>query len=394
MSSPSNTNKSSKKFPFMELPTEIRLMNYPFCLEIETSKKRRHDLPDLVDAVYNKSILYRRNEASVSHLRLNMRIFAEVLVTLHKIPLRITMRATAQGMALDRLELFASIYQRQKGGYIEPDQLVVEIWPPHPDRPIEAYHIWNHLRQFRERLKKRIKAYSVILQFLDNGLFTWAPDGPLYTELVLQSAYDGWPSNCSDIQIMADLFRDMFSVRIVRVAIPRLVPNALPRFSMRGRIFPFQTPPATLERSVELLEGELKYRTACIALDKLRAVAGRDKMKICGRYFDKLTNPWPYFDILESRLEGPQFEGKWHYAMPHIEGHCEYCRERSTFSEHERERPQSRRDKVESNPSAIRSGETEDHALIRMKSRIGVRTGYRSTPQTILDGVAGKVWDS
>ena len=108
-------------------------------------------------------------------LAVNKQIRDEVFNVLHKDAF--TMRVTSYGASFDMLGLSCFIAQQRPKSYSGLPKLIIEIWPPHPDRPIEAYNINRHIRDLRNELRATsVGIASLIIWFRENKIAKWTRD--------------------------------------------------------------------------------------------------------------------------------------------------------------------------------------------------------------------------
>ncbi|KAL9576217.1 MAG: hypothetical protein Q9212_007285, partial [Teloschistes hypoglaucus] len=312
---PSNRPRPSRHFSFMKLAPELRQMIYLFCFE-DREHERCHDQGALLDAAYLEGVQRAGTDPSLSLLRLNNQLFREVTGELRRSSIRITIRVTAQGMALENIALLPCTNQGRKERREKRTEFLLELWPPHPDRPIESFFIWDHMRLFRERLKGVNSPYTLILRFIDNLFFTWAPDRRPSRNLsslgVRNENGNEWTKHRNDLQTIANLLHTRSNVQITYFFLPISYPRRIDAPTRRFRIInPIiqsdkegSVRSSTHDRLFEKLMIEsgqvtLIYRTASIAWKKLRKMTNRGKDKICERQFDRLVTPWPYFELLD-----------------------------------------------------------------------------------------------
>lgn len=108
-------------------------------------------------------------------LQVNSQVRDEVIELIQTYP--ITLRVTHHGLHFDGLAETCFIAQRRPRDYSTVSHLVIEIWPPHLDRPVDMIHIWRHLRQLRNQLRHMSLLKQVSFFFRDNEISTWMLDG-------------------------------------------------------------------------------------------------------------------------------------------------------------------------------------------------------------------------
>ena len=157
------------QLPLLRLPLELKRMIYwrtivdcrsPTPQEAHESDFRAHwrDVPSPL-------------------LGVSKRIRGEVFDMLQNCPF--TMRVTSYGATFDILGLSCFIAQKYAKSYGDLPDLRIEIWPPHPDRPIEMYYIWDHIRKLRDKLRAAPRIPKLIIWFMENRLAKWSVDGKL-----------------------------------------------------------------------------------------------------------------------------------------------------------------------------------------------------------------------
>lgn len=97
---------------------------------------------------------------------------------------------------------------------------MVEIWPPHPDRPIDAYYIYEHLRLLREDLRGFSRVPKLDVIFLENNVGTWIENGKLSNSLGIDDPESAEGPIFSDMGLMMKLFERLTNVETARIFIP------------------------------------------------------------------------------------------------------------------------------------------------------------------------------
>ena len=140
-----------------KLPLELRRMNYQYSVHIcrlPNPKYFSEDAPCTTWKDLPSSLLY-----------VNRQIRLELCDVLAKsaFPIRIT----TSGAHFDAMALTGFIAQRHRKSYSGLTCLVLDIWPPHPDRTVEMYYIWKHLENIRNELKAASPMPKLAIRFLD-----------------------------------------------------------------------------------------------------------------------------------------------------------------------------------------------------------------------------------
>lgn len=192
--------------PLFRLPYELRRMVFwrsiffsrsPSPEEIHESNLRAHweDLPSPLLGT-NKQI---RNE--VKDLLLRNQLF--------------TLRVTCFGATFDMLGLSCFIAQERPKNYDGLPGLRIEIWPPHPDRPVEMFHIYEHIRKLRDKLRAAPQIPKLLIWFKEDKLVKWSEDGKPRRTLQELDEYVR-----DDMEIVLDLFARITNVKKANVRLP------------------------------------------------------------------------------------------------------------------------------------------------------------------------------
>lgn len=314
------------KSALMRLPYELRCMIYIHSLKNSLKRNTRR----LVQAIYYENLKHLAWADSPSPLFfLNKQISSEISDLLKREP--VTMRVTGQNIKFDGLGLSICIAQGIRRDLGKISHLILSIFPPHSDRPIEMLYIWDHLRKFRDVLGQYSKIQKLSLRFRDATLFDWAEDGKLrkllpggYDDARLRSDLKSYfrPPESSDLQNILDLFENTTNVEKARITLPRSFRDEDSKLQtyadhvmdiMEGLAPPVTQPTCLENLDFEGLEKDFKHRTAQIAMNKLMRKTQNGKQKMSERRYDNMVRRWPYFETLV-RWGDKKFMGKSHYA--------------------------------------------------------------------------------
>ena len=175
------------------LPLEIRRKIYGFCLLNSPSPS--------TETIYLSRLPDDWKDPPSPLLLVNGQIHDEVIEFVQTCPT--TLRVTHQGSHFDSLAETSFIAQPRSREYSEISRLRIDIWPPHPDRPVDMVHIWRHLRQLRTKLRDTPLLKQVSFFFRDNEMSTWTLDGkPL--DLLKSKFLPG--TGVDDVTTIMDLF--------------------------------------------------------------------------------------------------------------------------------------------------------------------------------------------
>ena len=263
-------------------------------------------------------------------LHVNGQIRDEVIDLIRTYP--VTLRVTHQGTHFDSLAETCLIAQRHPRDYGTLSRLVVEMWPPHPDRPVDMTHIWRHLRQLRTRLRHMPLLTKVSFLFRDNEISTWTLGGkPLDVLKSYSNRFLGL--GLDDITTIMDLFT---RVRVAQATFHMPLGLATGGITESVRDFiqvtdAMMTGRRPVEKEVyndedekdaryqdwvdEACEVDLEIAGAAIARDKLDAATCNGRSPFGHREWDEFIKIWsPKFHLVSRRGFADEEDWMRHYV--------------------------------------------------------------------------------
>ncbi|KAL9634665.1 MAG: hypothetical protein Q9204_002899 [Flavoplaca sp. TL-2023a] len=146
----------------MRLPLELRRMIYRRVFSFTFTKRQDRGVRDIV---YSENPQEGWIDRPFPLFHINKQIHAEICDFLPPIPACI--RITGRGMGFDILGLASAAAQ---GFHDHKDlgklsHIMLKIWPPHRDRPVEMLYIWNHVRRLRDMLQKCERIQKLTIRF-------------------------------------------------------------------------------------------------------------------------------------------------------------------------------------------------------------------------------------
>lgn len=311
------------KLCFLSLPVELRLKIYKYSI-----LNFRRPSPT---EVHEELLSIHWKDRPSPLLGLNRQIRAEISDLLQRSPF--TMRITWQDKEFDALALSSFIVQQRRKSYDDIPHLVVEVWPPHPDRPSDMYYIYDHLRQLRNDLRALPQVPKLDLVFLENSVATWSSHGKLLKWLAMYDSYNDEELEYTDIGYIFDMFERLVNVVTARIYLPdsllvdakysELRTHARNTEDLMMGIFKGESDTESEElEKIEILpedclEGAelyLQRATAKIARAKLDAITDYGANKMTDWEYDEFVHIWSYFDTLEWWDEGGVFDHYMYYA--------------------------------------------------------------------------------
>ena len=296
--------------PLLQLPLELRRMIYKQSILVSRC-------PSPED-IHERNLRVFWEDLPSPLLRVNKQIRDEVFDILQDTPF--TMRVTSSGAGFDMLGLSSFITQQRPKSYGGLPKLEIEIWPPHPDRPIDMYYIHRHLRDLREELcALTVSIPMMVIEFKESEIAKWTLNGEPRFEL---TPYEIYPLDIeSDIVRVLDHFA---CVTCVTKAIIRLPPSLNEGFEehasavgrvMEGKgIFDDELEHYMAEDEISDKDEELwKWRIAERVRKKLDSITANGVRKLDDDEWFAFTDVWPHFETLGDYTPRNAFKGEWHY---------------------------------------------------------------------------------
>ncbi len=303
-----------KQSKFLQLPFELRRIIYSQSIVMSRS-------PSPED-VYEKNLCAVWEDFPTPLLYVSKQIRAEIFNVLSKV--FFTLRVTSYGAGFDMLGLSCFIAQQRPRSYGDLPDLRIDIWPPHPDRPIEMFNIHCRLRMLRDELRAVSHIPKLQIRFLENDFAKWTQDGGPRFEL--SDPGETSPLH-SDLGKLLDHFACVTNVTKARIRLPPslardernedLIWHASDTIeTMEGKdTLAYRQKLTLMDCGMEdRHEVEFKMRTAQKARAKLDAITSHGRHRMTEAEWYEFTKVWPHLETLTGRSEGGPFMGNSHYA--------------------------------------------------------------------------------
>ncbi len=303
-----------KQFGFLQLPFELRRIIYYQSIGMSRSPSP--------EEVYERNLRAIWEDFPSPLLYVNKQIRAELFDVLFKC--FFTIRVTSYGAGFDMLGLSCFIAQQRPRSYGDLPELRIELWPPHPDRPIEMFNIHCRLRMLRDELRAVSHIPLLRIRFLENDFAKWTQDGVPRSEL--SDPGDTDPLH-SDLAKVMDHFACVTNVIKARIRLPRslihneqnddLIWHAVETMeTMQGEgTLAYHQKLTLMDYGMEdWHEEEFKILTAQKARAKLDAITRHGQHKMTKAEWYDFTQVWPHFETLTEQAEGGPFMGESYYS--------------------------------------------------------------------------------
>ena len=312
--------------PLIRLPLELRSWIYYYAI----GKSRCPSPKD----VYSNVLCEVWKDMPSPLLAVNRQIRDEVCKILRREGL-ITLRITGQGMNFDSVGLstFIACQQCTFTGNIR--RLRIEVWAPHPERPVETYYIWKNLRRLRNDLGACKQIRHFVIHFRENDQYPWSQDGVLGNWLST-SKQTVAGSRGSDIHHMLSLFLFLTNTSKTYIGFPASildreehdelvmyadgVENNMLEDNVVNDDFDscrFRRLADCMEEAMLLAECFLKYKTAVLAEKRLNEITQFGRFPMSQADYLDFVKVWPHFETLSYPDFGHSFKGCSFYANIH-----------------------------------------------------------------------------
>lgn len=137
---------------------------------------------------------------------------AEVFAIVQRWP--IALRVTHHGIQSNSVGETCILAQGCSRDYDKIRNLAIDVWPPHPDRLIDAVRIWKHLRALARILIRVPLLQEIFFSFPENSVAAWVRDGKvIYLTHSLGANPTMYELGYNDIVEIMDLFARVKATR-------------------------------------------------------------------------------------------------------------------------------------------------------------------------------------
>ena len=199
--------------------------------------------------------------------------------------------------------------------------LTVEIYPPHPDCPIDMVHIWRRVQSFCDDLRSAPVIPGLSIYFKEDEIATWSSNGEANDTLKAMQ-WTKQPTN-SDVTFILDLFARLTNVTKCTTQVPAslkhredLQHSAKVVQDSVTKVHPLD--PESVEVNYELMaedvdenEYSIELATGRKSVAKLEAFYGND-VRLTYATLRKFQDLWPHMDeFWVKEHEGPERYLDW-----------------------------------------------------------------------------------
>lgn len=326
ISSPATT-EAPQRPAIMRLPLELRRMIYRRVFSFTFTKRRDRGA---LDIIYYQNHQKGCVDRPFLFFHINKQIHAEICDFLPPIPACI--RISAQGMLFDTLGLASAAAQgfHHERDFGKVSHILVKIWPPHQERPVEMLYIWEYVRRLRDLLRKCQRIQKLTLHFQNKRPFHWDTNSLLTVcrRVFGEDTMSIFIRGC-DVMTVLELFAVLTNVKDAQVVLPKSGSKSwYPTKSdirteeikkiMMGIHGPANGPSYVEQFDYKVIENFLNLCSHQMPLDTLLSQFSRmDKRKFDGRWENSPRWHIEEAEYDESRMgKAETSKGPWFQAKP------------------------------------------------------------------------------
>lgn len=186
-----SSSRHPQQAAFFRLPLEIRRKIYFHALvhTMSSSPEKIYFAEEPVTSLPPVSLYF-----------VNRQIHIELRAAFTKIKGPLTLHITPQGAFYSSFSETAILAGRSRD-ITRASKIVITFWPPHPDRPVDIFEIWRSAREIQRQLIQAAPLQSLWLQFFNNELASWCPNGRILDTL--------WPDDSPEAKERDTGWNDM-----------------------------------------------------------------------------------------------------------------------------------------------------------------------------------------
>ena len=241
-------------------------------------------------------------------------------------------RITSQEASFDKLAISCSRLFDRTLSYSAIPHLTVNIYPPHPDRPIDMSHIWKRVQRFCNDFGAAPIKRALSIHFMEDEIARWSTDGEPHDTLKLTLLDRVNDTIQCDVTYILDLFACLIDVQI-SIHLPPSLQACAHLQHYAAAIEEPTTEPTPWDQElaefdceliadeIEEAESRLKLETGRKSVEKLDAFydSGIGNMpRISEKTMAKFQEIWPYIDELDEIEPGkyPWMYTAWSIYLP------------------------------------------------------------------------------
>lgn len=288
---------------FFDLPLDIRRIVYEEYLDdlCHPPAKIIHEEPlSAVQQYWQPSILTVNKQMSdeVMHLFRTRTTF--------------TCRITWQELEYDKFTSCCVRAREDKPHYSDMRHLRIEIYPPHPNRPMDMVHILGYVEDLCGALRRVERLQDLSIVFLENEVASWSQHGRAKESMTLQP-YPRHDDGFSDIGYIFDHFNTLTNIAKVTMHLPdslacdqeihddrKVIETRMKAPCDAHLALTMETRNETKDLTAEA-EPRLKETTGQLSRAIIEAICEYGLRKISIEDLAHLKTVWPYTDTLSDR---------------------------------------------------------------------------------------------
>ena len=291
---------ASPSIQFLDFPLEIRLMIYGayfWDLRYPPARIMHEEPPSSLRLHWQPALL-----------TVNKQIEDEITDFFRR-QMTSTYRISWQESRFDEFTMSGFRARKEK-----PDQnikhFILEIYPPHPDRPTDMLHIWREVEGVRDTIGRYWTTERISIVFRENEIASWSHDGEPRDSMNLYGR-SNHNASVSDITLILEILDTLANITEVNIQLPASLDGNEDVYEYclaceDSMMAPFDGDYISmyqmrdfLTHSIDRVEPRLKDETSRISRAKIDAMCGSDSRKLSQEELHRLKQIWPYTELLD-----------------------------------------------------------------------------------------------
>lgn len=171
-----------------------------------------------------------------SLLRVNKSFYYECIDFLRKRQQTFTYNITANQASFDEFSQWCFKVKGHVPRLGRMKHIILNVYPPDPDKPHEMWHIWQHVQSFCKDLTLHRRIPQLTVEFVDSKRSKWMTDGIANANLNLPffAAIDDFGQYDID-QILMTIYRFLNNVDKPRIVVPHAYVDTTYRYGAKAQ---------------------------------------------------------------------------------------------------------------------------------------------------------------
>ena len=253
--------------------------------------------------------LYFDNSPSASILHVNRQIHDELIEFVRKFQRTFSVNIRGKEHEFDAFSQWCFKIKAHLPEFIEMKHLILNIFPPDPDKPIDMWHIWYHLQKLCVKLVADQPIPQLTVRFIEDDRAGWATNGALHSTLNLPVDEEDVDGN--DIgQILILLCYFLHGIGKTRLILPGSYSVSQHWADNQELLLTGLWGGEDISDEYELLEYNLE-----VNLDLIKKATGRKSKALFERAYGPVRT-FMYLDLEEIKQQWPHMDELYVHERP------------------------------------------------------------------------------